>query len=103
MAKKEMLIFTRDLTATMDYLNQTQACIVNESFLVTQEINDCNYTKVNAFVTADGRVIELDELVWLEVFQTLDEYRNLFVSLINSYWKLAVRNKFSCVLVTIII
>ena len=98
MAKKEILIFTRKITPELT--NELEV----HNYTIIQHLENAmgsysyKYPRITVFVTADLRIIDIEELLWTEAFASLDECEKFFETLLDSYWRLASKNKFHCIL-----
>jgi hypothetical protein len=98
MAKKEILIFTRNAPRIpKDVIKLPNYTIIK---YLEDAIENCDYKypRITAFVTADQRIIDIEELFWTGAFASLDECEKFFTRILDSYWQLASKNKFLCIL-----
>ena len=98
MAKKEILIFTRNAPHKPNDVFETHSYTVIKHIKTTKENRDYKYPRITAFLTADQSFVDLEELLWSGEFSTLGECEEYFSVLLDSYWRFASKNKFYCVM-----
>ena len=98
MAKKEVLIFARNTPhKSKDAIKLPNYTIIKylEDAI---ENHDYKYPRITVFITADQRIIDIEELFWTGEFASLDECEKFFTRILDSYWQFASKNKFRCIL-----
>ena len=98
MAKKEILIFTRNAPHKPNDVFEAHGYTIIKHIETDTENHNYNYPRITAFLTADQIFVDIEELLWSGAFPTLEECEKYFSVLLDSYWRFASKNKFYCVI-----